>query len=482
MPLKNVLLLTALLASACGGSSPSSSKDAGHPGVDPCIGVECPAPTECQNPGICDPSMGACTYSARPDGQDCDDANACTLNDRCEQGACVGGKTQTCAASDQCHGAGVCDSKSGCSNAALPDGTTCDDGNLCTLDDVCAAGACAGAALPCTTGDACNPTGQCNAGTGQCEYSPAPEGTDCLLGMGTPDETPSYCKAGVCLSQCAVGYTDCNHDQRADGCEVFTGGDPDNCGGCAVTCSTDHVAVRSCAEGKCSGTCATGFASCHNTAQTTGCETDLQGDALNCGDCGIACLAPGSHGLLTSGCSAGACMGICAPGLADCNKDIAKDGCEKDLDHDLANCGACGRVCPGSTMCVKGNCYRGVYTNHQGFFASSFFTNPRCESCVDACNIRFGGSPAGWKYACSTSATVIDHLAHALQRYYSFFTSSGFKRCAVVNQNNYVSYQLWNDWIYQMVESAFVYDPDAAYAACLDAPNYCYFVETGGVQ
>ncbi|MEO6954463.1 MAG: hypothetical protein ABI321_21880, partial [Polyangia bacterium] len=241
------------------------------------------------------------------------------------------------------------------------------------------------------------------------------------------------------------------------------------------------VEVRACAEGACSGTCAAGFASCHDTAQTTGCETDLGSDALNCGACGIACLAPGSHGLVTSSCSAGACSGTCAPGLGDCNSDIATDGCEKDLNHDAANCGACGRVCPGGTQCFNGNCFRGVYTNRQGFVAN-FFSNPRCASCIDACNIRFGGSPSGWNYDCSTSSAGIDHLAHALQRYYSFFTSSGFKRCAVVNAYNYVSNESWNDWIYQMVESAFVSDSDAAYAACLDAPNYCYFVETGPVQ
>ena len=51
----------------------------------------------------------------------------------------------TCTASDACHVAGTCDPATGnCSTPAVTDGTTCDDGNTCTLTDKCQAGVCKG--------------------------------------------------------------------------------------------------------------------------------------------------------------------------------------------------------------------------------------------------------------------------------------------------------------------------------------------------
>jgi hypothetical protein len=85
------------------------------------------------------------TLTILSDGSSCTDSNACTLNDSCQAGACVGSSTVSCSASDACHVAGVCDSGTGvCSNPNAPDGTPCIDGNDCTSDDVCASGACAG--------------------------------------------------------------------------------------------------------------------------------------------------------------------------------------------------------------------------------------------------------------------------------------------------------------------------------------------------
>jgi hypothetical protein len=51
----------------------------------------------------------------------------------------------TCAASDQCHTAGVCNPATGvCSNPAKADGSACDDENLCSQTDRCVSGVCTG--------------------------------------------------------------------------------------------------------------------------------------------------------------------------------------------------------------------------------------------------------------------------------------------------------------------------------------------------
>jgi streptogramin lyase len=79
------------------------------------------------------------------DGITCDDSNACTQGDHCQVGACVGRTTTTCTAVDQCHDVGTCNPGTGvCSTPAKPDGTSCDDGNICGMGATCLEGVCSG--------------------------------------------------------------------------------------------------------------------------------------------------------------------------------------------------------------------------------------------------------------------------------------------------------------------------------------------------
>jgi hypothetical protein len=59
----------------------------------------------------------------------CDDGDACTANDSCQQGACTG-TAVVCPAIDQCHQAGMCNSLTGCPNPEKDDGTAHDGGEL----------------------------------------------------------------------------------------------------------------------------------------------------------------------------------------------------------------------------------------------------------------------------------------------------------------------------------------------------------------
>jgi hypothetical protein len=52
------------------------------------------------------------------------------------------------------------------------------------------------------------------------------------------------CKAGVCgLGICESGYADCDH-LPGNGCEVYTNGDPLNCGGCGTICPSSAPACN----------------------------------------------------------------------------------------------------------------------------------------------------------------------------------------------------------------------------------------------
>ena len=124
----------------------------------------------------------------KPDGTTCDDGNACTQVDQCHAGKCVGGSPVVCAALDACHAVGACDQTTGaCSNPAQPDGTACNDNNLCTQVDTCVAGACLGGTpVPCPAAPNCQVQASCAPDTGVC--SAASECTPCGNGQLDPDE------------------------------------------------------------------------------------------------------------------------------------------------------------------------------------------------------------------------------------------------------------------------------------------------------
>jgi hypothetical protein len=67
-----------------------------------CLNIECPPPVdECDLGGTCNPATGTCSRTVLVDGTPCDDESACTQEDTCQSGRCVGGTATECAPSDQ---------------------------------------------------------------------------------------------------------------------------------------------------------------------------------------------------------------------------------------------------------------------------------------------------------------------------------------------------------------------------------------------
>lgn len=109
--------------------------------------------------GQTDEGCGPCAV----DNAECDDGVVCTTNDRCSNGTCAGTPDHgRCAPSNQCMTA-TC-STSGCSET--PRAGVCDDGNACTTNDACSGGQCVGTVGACSAGaietTAC---GACGEGT-----------------------------------------------------------------------------------------------------------------------------------------------------------------------------------------------------------------------------------------------------------------------------------------------------------------------------
>lgn len=163
-----------------------------------CVGVVCTAADQCHLAGICDPTDGTCSNPAAADGTSCSDGNACTQSDSCQVGVCTGADPVTCTAQDQCHVAGVCDPANGtCSNPAVADGTSCNDGNTCTQLDTCQVGACIGASpVLCTARDQCHAPGSCDPASGTCSNPAVPDGLACNDGNACTQK--DTCQSGVC--------------------------------------------------------------------------------------------------------------------------------------------------------------------------------------------------------------------------------------------------------------------------------------------
>jgi hypothetical protein len=138
------------------------------------------------------------------DGTVCEDGNPCTLNDTCQAGACVAGAAKSCvaAAADACHTNGVCDTATGlCSKPAAADGTSCDDGDACSTASACVAGACvATSVVTCTAADQCHLAGTCTAGA--CSNPAKVDGTTC--NDNDACTTGETCQAGTCGNGSAV--------------------------------------------------------------------------------------------------------------------------------------------------------------------------------------------------------------------------------------------------------------------------------------
>ncbi|MBL8784533.1 MAG: hypothetical protein JNJ59_06510 [Deltaproteobacteria bacterium] len=201
---------------AVSGDTSDGDSDTGTPCREDCtaLGTGC---TE----GYCDD--GVCR--TRPRAGSCDDGLACTADDHCEAGRCVGVAKVCGDASAVCR-ENVCDPVDGeCRERARAEGGACTDGDACTVGDRCGGGADAGvcvhdSVVACAPLDDCHEAGVCNPLSGVCSNPAKADGALCESAVGPlHDEDPrGTCKAGVCqqLPEVSVG--------GAHVCALFAGG------------------------------------------------------------------------------------------------------------------------------------------------------------------------------------------------------------------------------------------------------------------
>ena len=296
--------------------------------------VVCSAQDQCHDAGTCNPSTGVCSNPAKPNGAACDDHDACTRSDTCQAGTCTGTNPVACKALDQCHAVGTCDPTSGaCSNPARPDGTTCDDGNACTTADHCQTGTCSGTAVVCAAPDQCHDPGTCDPGTGICSNPPSADGRTCNDGnactsgdrcvAGSCAGTPIDCDDGLSCTDDACAQGVCQHvpvDARCDtGACAFGACRPGDPGADRTGCVEAPVN-----EGE---ACTDDGFSCTDDVCTGGrcLHVPIDARCVPPDDCTAAVCAPARTTHDAAGCSPG-------PSRAD-GEECAEDGepCTDDL-------------------------------------------------------------------------------------------------------------------------------------------------------
>jgi hypothetical protein len=96
----------------------------------------------------------------------CDDGSVCTVDDVCVSGTCTGSK-KTCDEGTACT-VDSCHPTKGCIYTTILG--SCDDGDACTKGDACLGKACVGVKVTCDDGNACTKSDACANGT--CQGTP----------------------------------------------------------------------------------------------------------------------------------------------------------------------------------------------------------------------------------------------------------------------------------------------------------------------
>jgi hypothetical protein len=323
--------------------------------------VSCAGLDDACNVGVCDGITGACKVTPRMDGTGCDDGNACTKVDSCSAGKCVGSSSVICTASDQCHKAGTCDTKTGaCSNPSKANGAVCNDGNACTQTDSCQSGVCTGASpVTCTASDQCHSAGTCDTKTGACS-NPVRTGA---CDDGDKCTQADACSAGACVGSNPVVCSASDQCHEVGTCVSSTGVCTNPAKNDGSICNDDNACTKTdtCQSGACKGsspvTC-TSLGQCYKVGTcdtSTGlCSNPYADTTTGCNDSNACTTGEKCDG---QGTCAGGSAVVCPPPVNPCKTNTCNTalGCQLGNQPLGTECND-GSECTQLDQCVKGVC------------------------------------------------------------------------------------------------------------------------------
>lgn len=206
------------------------------------------------------------------------------------------------------------------------------------------------------------------------------------------------CSGGNCRPGCAMGEMDCGSGVCAN-----LSNNTSHCGACGRACVAPSGGIV-CSMGRCgiSG-CPGGIADCDGMF-ANGCEINTTNDTNNCGACGMRCAVPVGG---STSCVAGACRPMCPPGLtldAPTMRCLSGCGatteCTSATDCPAALCGTARFAVPWASL---GMCTSVGY----GMASAAVIqdcTNAARAACVARGYMRGGWGPIGGN---ATTATIV---------------------------------------------------------------------------
>ncbi len=221
----------------------------------------------------------------------------------------------------------------------------------------CSSGACSLVSCQALRGD-CN-----GAYVDGCETNLATDPTHCgacNLACAATNASTYSCNGGNCgVATCQNGYANCD-GLYSNGCEVNTNTSLSSCGSCGAACTVAN-GTPVCTTGSCQvQSCNPGFNNCNNQP-ADGCEINTGSDPNNCGSCGHVCSYTGANAT----CTGGSCAFSCQPGHYDLDGNPA-NGCEYTCNYlsaiDLPDLGFVDANCDG----IDGEINNGIFVAATG--------------------------------------------------------------------------------------------------------------------
>ncbi len=158
----------------------------------------------------CNAMTGQCELAPEANGTACEDGLYCTVDDTCTDGECKAGDPLVCVGSDEECQLLTCDEAADtCTATPVMNGSPCTPADVCTTNAICQNGTCLGAPKDCSGTPLPNECtfAQCDPNqNGDCVVLPGFDGLACTI--GDPCEANKVCSAGVCsgtpIPMCAL--------------------------------------------------------------------------------------------------------------------------------------------------------------------------------------------------------------------------------------------------------------------------------------
>ena len=388
-----------------------------------CMTTGCAPPINPCYANTCNTATGICQVSYS-DGIICDDGNQCTRTKSARAASAAAAHRGRARRTDQCHDAGTCDRNGVCSNPPKPNGTACNDGNACTQTDTCQSGTCSGGnPVTCAAIDQCHDVGTCNTATGACSTPIKANGTRATTATRARRPTPARtARARAATRSTCTAFDQC-HD--AGTCSPSTGtcSNPNKING--ALCNDARVCTMGdrCVEGICAGTVTCpAIDQCHAAGGCDAlgaCTAPIKANGSPCNDTSLctsqdACTNGICKGTTTVTCTASdQCHdpGVCNDNTGQCSNPVKPTGstCNDSMPCTYGDaCNAAGACAGTAVVCASDEL---TIRECDGTATCKITPRPGAECddgnpCTTGDVRRGDGTCAGTPYTCDVTACL----------------------------------------------------------------------------